>query len=328
MKRTHLIFAVGLIVLATFISCAGGGAGATQSGPIRIAVIPKGTTHIFWNTVYAGADKAAKDLGVEIIWQGPQQESDRQRQIEIVQNAISQGVDAMVLAPLDSRSLVTPVRAAHKRGIPVVIFDSGLDAEEDYDSFVATDNLVGGRLCARRMADLIQGKGNILVMRYMEGSSSTHQREEGFLQGIAEYAPDAQLISTNQYAGHTVEKAFQAAQNLLNRYPEVTAIFCPNENTTQAMMRALETSGKAGKVTFVGFDSNEPLLEGLRKGYIQGLAVQDPFQIGYKGVATAVSILRKEPYEKRVDTGVQMLTAENLDSPEMKALLQPTAVHP
>ncbi|GEO05207.1 hypothetical protein AAE02nite_28710 [Adhaeribacter aerolatus] len=297
-----------------------GGEGSGEK--LRIAVIPKGTTHIFWKYVHAGAAKAAKELGVEIIWQGPQKEDDRQLQIQVVQNFVSRQVDGIVLAPLDERSLVPPVKAARNRNIPVVIFDSDLGAKE-YDSFVATDNYAGGKLAAKRMAEVLNGKGKVILLRYAEGSASTTARENGFLDGLKEYAPQIEIISSNQYAGATMEKAYQASQNLLNRFGQVDGIFCANESSTQGMYRALQTSGKAGKVKLIGFDSNETLLKAIQDGHIHGLAVQDPFRMGYEGVKTAVAIIQKKPFEKRIDTGVTMITKENMDTPENKILLNP-----
>jgi len=209
-----------------------------------------------------------------------------------------------------------------KRGIPVVIIDSGLQSDQ-HASFVATDNKVGGKLCAKRLAEVMGGEGTALMLRYMEGSASTNNRELGFLEGMKEYGPGIQLVSTNQFAGATMEKAFQAAQNLLNRFGDVGGIFCPNESSTQGMLRALVTAGKAGEVKFVGFDSNEALLKGLQDGHIHGLALQNPFRMGYMGVKTAVEVLNGSEVSQRIDTGVGLVTKENMNTPEMRKLLNP-----
>lgn len=299
-------------------------AAQTDTNPdnIQIAVIPKGTTHIYWNSVHAGAAKAAKELGVTIHWQGPLKEDDRQVQIQTMQNFISRGVNAIALAPLDSRSLIPSVKTARNRHIPVIIFDSDLGSEE-YESFVATDNLEGGRLSAKRLAEVMGGKGKVILLRYAEGSASTTNREEGFLQGMKDYGKGIDIISSNQYAGVTIEKALQVAQNLLNRFPDVGGVFCPNETSAQAMLRALQMSNKAGKVKLIGFDANETLVKALQKGEVHGLALQDPFTMGYLAVATATKAIRGERYERRIDTGVQMVTPENMDQAQMKVLLYP-----
>lgn len=323
-KNLKILLAYFFAISMLIVSCNGreGAAENNENRRLKIAVIPKGSTHVFWRSVHAGAAKAAHEEDIEIIWQGPQKEDDRQMQIQVVQNFVSRGVDGILLAPLDDRSLVPPVKAALKRDIPVVIFDSDLQSNE-YASFVATNNLEGGRLCAKRLAEVMGGKGKVILLRYAEGSASTAEREAGFLEGINEFGPNIELISTNQYAGATMERAFQVSQNLLNRFGEVEGIFCANETSTQGMLRALQTSGKAGKVKFVGFDSNEVLINAIQNGEIHGLAVQDPFNMGYLGVKTTAAYIRGEDYDKRIDTGVTMVIPENMNEPEVQRLLYP-----
>lgn len=289
---------------------------------LQIAVIPKGTTHEFWKAIHAGAEKAAHELDVDVIWQGPQKEDDRQMQIQVVQNFISRGIDAIVLAPLDSRSLVGPVEAAVRRGIPVVVIDSGLDSEA-HTSFIATDNYQGGRMGGERLAELIGGEGRVVMLRYQEGSASTTNRERGFLDALREHAPDAELLVDNMYAGATMERALQVSQNILNRFSEIDAIWTPNESSTQGMLRALETSGRAGDVRFVGFDVNQTLLDAMREGKLDGLVVQDPFAMGFEGVRTAVDIVQGRDVEEKVDTRSVLVTPENIDDPDIQELLHP-----
>ena len=308
-------------ITAAMVALIGTGARAAERN-LKIAVIPMGTTHVYWKSVHAGAVKAARETGVEIIWQGPQREDDRKMQIEVVQNFISRGVDGIVLAPLDEIALVNPVRIALKRKIQVVIIDTGLKYDK-YASFIATDNVMGGKLAGKRLAEVMQGKGKAIMLRYAEGSASTMEREEGFLEGIKKHGPNIELVSTNQYAGVTVESAFQAAQNLLNRLGDIDGAFCPNESSTFGMLRALKTSGKAGKVKFVGFDSSEPLVAGLRAGEIHGLLVQDPVKMGYLGVKYAVDAIEGKSVPHLVDTGVVVVTPENMDQPAMKELIEP-----
>ena len=295
---------------------------ATEKKDLKIAVIPKGTAHIFWKTVHAGAAKAAKEFGLEAIWMGAENEDDRRQQIDVVQNFISRGVDAIVLAPLDDTALVRPVEEAVRRKIPVVIIDSGLKSEAQA-SFVATDNREGGRVGARRLAEVLGGKGKVILLRYNEGSDSTRNREEGFLDEMKDKFPGITIASSNQYAGVTKESAYQASQNLLNSFPEIEGVFCPNESSTFGMLRALQTSGKAGKIKFVGFDTSEGLLDALRKGQINGLVSQDPFGMGYLGVKTAVAAIRGEKVDKRIPTKLLMVTPENMDVPEVKETILP-----
>ncbi|HEX8528671.1 MAG TPA: substrate-binding domain-containing protein [Cytophagales bacterium] len=315
----RFVLLLALLLLLAHCTGNGGKASEDKGRPLRIAVIPKGTTHHYWKSVRAGALRAAQELGVEVIWQGPPKEDDRQMQIQVVQNFISQDVAAIVLAPLDAEALVPPVVAARNRRIPVVIIDSGLHSDA-YASYIATDNAQGGRLCARRLAGVMGGRGNVLVLPYLEGSASTTEREAGFLAEIKNY-PGIRVLTAGQYAGATMEKALQTAQNLLNRYPETEGVFCSTQPTTQAMLRALEVAGKKG-VKLVGFDLNDVLLQAVRKGDVAGLALQDPFRMGYEGVRTGVAIAQGKPYPKKLDTGVKMITPENVDDPDQAQLLK------
>ena len=296
----------------------------------RIAVIPKGTTHIFWKSIHAGAVKAEqelKDLGVEVIWIGPLKEDDRESQIKVVENFVRRGVSGIVLAPLDDTALCMPVRDAVNNRIPVVIIDSGLKGE-DYVSFVATDNYIGGRKGGEHLAKILGGKGKVIMLRYQEGSASTMKREKGFLDVLEKY-PEIEVVSSNQYGGATTESAYIASENLLAplRAPDggltIDGIFCPNESTAFAMLRALQDSGLAGKVKYVGFDSSERLVKGLETGEIHGLVLQDPINMGYLGVKTMVKHLQGEKVDKRIDTGSVVATPENMNVPEIRKLLEP-----
>ncbi len=298
-----------------------------------IAVIPKGTTHVFWKSIHAGAVKAEQELkaagvDVEIIWKGPLKEDDRESQIRVMEDFVTRGVSGIVLAPLDDMALRVPVENAVGYGIPVVIIDSGLKSD-DYTSFVATYNEIGGRKGGQRLAEILGGKGKVIMLRYQEGSASTMKREQGFLDVLKEKYTEIEVVSSNQYGGATTESAYLASESLLSPLRKsdgsltIDGIFCPNESTTFGMLRALEDSGLAGKVKYVGFDSSDRLVLALRKGYIQGLVLQDPINMGYLGVKTIVAHLRGEKVDKLIDTGSSMATPENMDEPKMKNLLEP-----
>jgi len=296
---------------------------------LTIAVIPKGTTHEFWKSINAGAFKARDELAaqgikVDVIWKGPLKEDDRDQQIQTVENFITRRVSGIVLAPLDSQALVRPVTAASRAKVPVVIIDSGLKSS-NYLSFVATDNYKGGVLAGEHLGKLLGGKGNVILLRYAVGSASTEEREAGFLETLKSKFPDIKLISSDQYAGPTRETGYQASQNLLNRFTrEVNGIFAPCEPPTIAMTKALRDRGLAGgKVKMVGFDSGSQSVADLKNGDVQGLVVQNPVFMGYKGVMTMVEHLQGKKVEKRIDTGVVLATAENMEQPEVKELLYP-----
>jgi ribose transport system substrate-binding protein len=216
----------------------------TKKKKWRVMVIPKGTTHVFWKTIHAGAVKAAEELGnVEVVWQGPQKEDERSQQIMLLQNAVAAQVDGIVLAPLDAKALVKPVEDAMAKGIPVVIIDSSLDSEAIV-SYVATDNYNGGVLAARRMGELLKGEGKVILLRYAVGSASTEQREKGFTDTLASEFPKISLLSDTEYAGATSDLAQQKSQSLLTRYRgQFNGVFCPNESSTFGMLRALEGAG-------------------------------------------------------------------------------------
>jgi ribose transport system substrate-binding protein len=322
-----------LVVLGALFGCSGKpsapeAGGSTPETKLAIAVIPKGSMHEFWKAVHAGANKAAEELGVEIIFKGPQQEGDREEQIKIVEGFTTQRVSGIVLAPLDDTALRMPVKNAQDAGIPVLIIDSGLKDIETV-SFVATDNYVGGKLAGERMAQLMSGgQKNVILLRYQEGSASTDERERGFLDAV-KAAPNIKLLSDNQYAGATQETAQKTAENLIQSFknadgsPKFDGIFCPNESSTAGMLKALQDAGLAGKVKLLGFDSSPKLIEGLESGQIDGLVLQDPFNMGYMGVKTLVEKLRGGTPVKRIDTGATLVDKANMGKPEMQKLLSP-----
>lgn len=314
MSRMIRLWVAGFMVAAVLSGCGSQEPSSEPSGKRRIAVIPKGTSHVFWKSVEAGARKAAEDMDVDIIWKGPLKENDRAQQIAIVEQLVTEGVDAIVLAPLDQNALLRPVRSAVSAGIPVVIIDSALSGEDgkDFVSFVATDNRAGGRLAGEKLATLLGGEGKVFLLRYQVGSESTHQREEGFLDAIRE-APGIEVIVDNQYAGATVGEAIQKCEELLDTLKASNGVFAPNESSTAGLLIMLRKHQLAGNVKFVGFDSSDELMRGLEAGEIDALVVQNPEGMGYQGVQTAVQYLNGTPIENRIDTGVKIITKEDVD---------------
>lgn len=300
-----------------------------RAASYRVAVIPKGTTHEFWKSIHAGAIKASRELkeegvNVKVIWKGPLREDDREQQVQVVENFIARRVSGIVLAPLDARALVAPVEMASRVGIPVVIIDSGLNSDKPV-STVSTDNYKGGVLGAHRLASLLDGKGKVILLRVLAGSTSTELREAGFLDTIRADYPGIEIISSDQHAGPTRDTAYRAAQNLLNRFGrDVTGVFAPNESSATGMLLALRDAGlSGGKVKFVGFDTGSQTLAALKTGDLQGLVVQNPFKMGYLGVKTLVASLRGETVEKDIDTGCELVTLENFNEPETIDLITP-----
>lgn len=329
MRHSRLFRLTTIALLAAACGRSGGDGGAsTGAAGLTIAVVPKGTTHEFWKAIHAGALQAAQELRgrgvtVNVVWKGPLREDDREQQIDVVEGFTGQGVNGIVLAPLDNRALVRPVEEAQRAGVPVVIIDSGLETDSIV-AFVATDNEKGGALAADRMGELLGGKGNVLLLRYAEGSASTMARENGFVKELQAKFPGIKVVSGDQYAGATRETAKQASENLLNRYAaDLNGIFTVNETSTVGMLLALQDIGKAGKIHLVGFDANDVLVDAMRKGQLDGLAVQNPMRMGYLGVMTMVDHLQGRPVERHVDTGVMIVTPANLDSAGVKAIVKP-----
>jgi len=285
----------------------------------RIAVIPKGTTHVFWQSVRAGAERAGVEAGVKIFWNGPERESDREKQIQIVEDFIVQNVDGIVLAPNDSRALVPSVEKIFAKGIPCAIVDSAIDTDK-YVCFAATDNYKGGILAARRMAEILGGRGRIVVVKYMPGSASTTNRENGFIDTIRQEFPEIQILDA-KYGMDTPETALQATEDLLTKNAELDGLFACNASTSVGALRALEGQGRAGKVRMIGFDAEKLLLDGLRSGSIDSVVVQNPFKMGYEGVNAVLAKLDGQAVPKRIDTGVELVTKERLEDPDIKSLL-------
>jgi ribose transport system substrate-binding protein len=324
------------LTVVLLLLCAGcsrsepaGGAGSA-GGPgapkrLQIAVIPKGTTHEFWKSVHAGAVKASRELDVDVTWKGPLKEDDLKGQIDLVQSFTAQRVSGIALAPLNDKALVASVNGAAAAGVPVVIFDSALSGGSAV-SFVATDNRAAGALAAARLRELAPGPGKVVVLRYQEGSASTNDREEGFLAGIAAH-PELAVVSANQYGGATTESAFKAAERLLLAQNAagggVTAVFAPNESTTFGMLLALQKSGLAGKLRFIGFDVSDKLLAAVESGQIDALVLQNPFNMGYLAVKSVVEKLRGGAVAARTDTGAQLVDRKNLHDPGIVELVKP-----
>ena len=296
-------------------------------GKITIGVIPMSSQHDFWKSIHAGAIKASEELDVDIIWKAPIQNENLQEQVDIVESLGILGVDGIVLAPVNRVALVSPVEETVLKGIPVVIIDSALDSDQ-HVSFVATDNYQGGVAGAHQLASLLDEKGKVIMLRSYEGVASTENRERGFLETLADY-PDIEVISSNQRSGATPESAYQKAEQLLAKFKtedgglSADGIFTSCEPVSFGMMRAMEDSNLVGKVVHVGFDASPALVEGLRQGHLDAIVVQDPIKMGYLGVKTLVQHIKGEKVDQQHDTGVYVVTRDNVDDPENKELVEP-----
>lgn len=318
------------VVLATILLCLVVGRvvmGSHGTGTERrlIAVVPMATTDEYWKSIHAGAVKAGRECDVDLLWQGPLT-YDRNTQLNIIENMINRRVTGMVLAPIDRNAARAAVENCVRSGIPVIVIDSDLNSTRQI-SFIATDNYKGGYLAGKHLAELVHKNGKVVLLRGSAGNASVDNRERGFLDAIKEY-PHLTLLSSNQRIGASYEESYKSAENLLNRFrskdgSQIDGIFCPNESATFVMLRAMQDSGVAGKIRFVGFDSSRKLNDALYKGQIDCLVVQNPMKMGYLGVKHLVAYLRGEKVEPRVDTGVTLATPENMHDPQVQELLEP-----
>jgi ribose transport system substrate-binding protein len=278
-----------LVVIAVIFIGIGISRKGKQESRRSIAVIPKGITHIFWESIHRGADKAGAEAGVKIFWNGPEREGNREKQIQIIEDFITQKVSGIVLAPIDNKALVPSVEKIHAKNIPCVIIDSGIDTDK-YISFVATDNYKGGVIAARRMGKILNGKGKIVVVKYAPGSASTMKREDGFINTIEKEFPEIEIVDT-KYGMDTVETALRAAEDLLTKNVDLDGLFACNESTSVGALRALQSRGRAGKMKMIGFDAGKALIDGLKEGAIDSLVVQNPYKMGYTGVQAIIATL-------------------------------------
>ena len=319
MTKLKLFCSVALLTVLAICAACNKGADSNAPKQKTIAVIPKGVSHAFWQTVKAGADAAGKDLNVKIIWKGAASETDYAGQVSIVEDMITQRVDGIVLAPAHGDALVPKTEAAQKAGIPVTIFDSGISTQ-NYLSYVSTDNRLGGAVAAKRIGEKLGGKGKVAVLGVKKGSVSTDEREEGFIAAIKKDFPNIKIIEPIFYGEASPAKSLAAAEDVLTSNADLTGLFASNESSTVGAMRAIKQRNLAGKVLLVGFDYTSDLGQAVKDGAIDSLVLQNPFKMGYEGVKTIVDKLAGKTPERRIDTGVELLTKENMDSPKMKEL--------
>lgn len=303
-----------LLVLLTSTAC-------NQSKRRVIGVVPKATSHVFWVAVEKGAKAAGKDLQVDVEWNGAPSETEYARQIQIVDSMINRRVDGLAVAATERKALVASIDRAMKQGIPVTIFDSGIEGE-NYTSYVATNNFEGGQLAGRALAKLIGGKGKVGLIMHAPGSASTMDRERGFSEVIEKEFPEIK-IAASQYGMSDRSKARAAAENMLSAHPDLNGFFGSSEPSTTGASLAVKARGLAGKVKVVAFDASDNLVEDLKAGAIQAMVVQDPFQIGYEAVRTLVDKLDGKVPRKRIDLSAKVIYAEDVSKPENQRLLSP-----
>ena len=284
---------------------------------LTIAVIPKGLTHVYWQSVKAGADKAGAELGVDIKWDGPQKENDTTGQITVVENALTSKVDGIALAPLDKAALVGTIKKVNEAKVPITIFDSAADVkEDDYVSFVATDNKQGGVLAAERMGAITGGKGKVILVPNQANSASTMDRESGFEETIKTKFPGITVVRAT-YGDSDRSKALTVSTDALSANADAVGIFGSCEPMAVGAMQAVKNKGLIGKVKVIGFDNTKQMEDAMVAGEVDSIVIQNPSKMGYESVKSLVNKIKGNPTQKKVDTGVVVMTKENYQKPEM-----------
>jgi ribose transport system substrate-binding protein len=290
---------------------------------LKIAIIPKSNNTLFWKSIHLGAKLGATALsGVEILWNAPQAEDKIDQQIAIVEQSIKENVSGIILSPIHQDALAATVAKAMSKKIPVLIFDSALKGVpgKNFISFVGISNRKAGYLAGDHLAMLLNGRGKVVLLRFVKGQANTTEREEGFIEAINKNK-NIQITVKDCYSGGTVEEAKEASKSILNKLQEADGVFCPNELSTTGMLQALQDAKMTGKIKFVGFDTPSPVVEALKKGEINALIAQDPTRIGFQSVKAMVDYIRGKKIPATIDIDIKIVTRENLNNPEIKKLL-------
>jgi ribose transport system substrate-binding protein len=329
---SRLITAISLVFLSLTVCCSKSSDSTTQpsaGGKKQIAVIAKSTVNAYWKAVEAGAEQAGTEANVDIIWTGPDSETNHDQQASMVDNMVNRQVAGIVLAPTNVTALVRPVESAVARGVPVVLIDSTLNSTKP-TSVIATDNYAAGGQAAEAliaaMGTTHKFGGKVIMLRFLEGSGSTEAREKGFADRIKK-EPGLELVdSMYTKGGGSTTDAADTADALLRRFTkdnvlQVDGIFASNQPTAIAMLETLDKSRASGNTidaAYVGFDSHEVLLKGIRDGKIAAIVVQDPKKMGYLGVKTMLAILHGDRVDATIPTAAATVTKANIDDPAIK----------
>jgi ribose transport system substrate-binding protein len=286
-----------------------------------IGVVPKAVSHLFFVSVHAGVDQAAHDFHVNTLWNGPDNETDYTRQIEIVDAMVARRVDALAISATEERALVAPLERAIRAGIPVTVFDSAV-AIENYVSFIATDNYGAGCTAARTLARLIGDKGSVGMVMQKPGGTSTVLRERAFEDTIVKEFPGVRIVA-RQYGMADAARSRAAAENILTAHPDLGGLFASSEAASIGSIQAARSRNRAGSLKLVTFDFSQTHVEALRDGTIDVMLVQDPFRIGYEAVKSLAIKLSGQTPAHRLDLPVRSIVKLDLEKPEIRALLSP-----
>lgn len=326
LKKLTALVATALIVPVILFGCGGKSEGAQGEGEgggeqKYVAVISKGYQHEFWKTVEKGAMKAGEEANLKVTFEGPDNETMVDKQIEMVENAITKKADVIMLAPLDNKALLPVVQKAEEKGIPVITFDSNLNSDIQ-KSFIATDNKVAGSIAAKETAKLIGNEGEVAIVAHNEGTSTAQERRDGFKEEIEKNYSNIKIVSI-QYSDGDHAKALSKSTDIMTSNPNLKAIYATNEGAAIGVATAVKEKGNADKIKVVGFDSSDQEIKFLEEGIITGFVVQNPYNMGYLGVKAASDLLNDKTIEKRIDTGATYVDKNNMNNDDIQKLLYP-----
>lgn len=320
MKLVHRLTAILLIntLLVMLTGCTG--RLSTQKEKPEIKVIVKKSDFSFWMVVGMGAEAAGKEFGVDVDFNGPTGEYDIQGQIDMVNDAIDSGTDAIVLAASDYIKLVDAAERAVAEKIPVVIIDSGIKSDKMV-SFVGTDNIDAGKKLGEILVERIGDSCNVAVMSFVKGAATCEEREEGLFKELQDN-PGVKVLTT-EYCSSDEDVAEKLTREIVDKYPEIDAIICLNEYGTIGAARSIDKLNLSEKVKIIGFDSSAEEISYMEKDVIQALVVQNPFSMGYLGVKYAVDAINKKEVPNRMNTGSTVIDKNNMYLPENQKLVFP-----
>lgn len=297
-----------------------GGDGGGDGDKMYVALVSKGFQHQFWQAVKQGAEEKAAELGIDITFEGPASETEVDAQLQMLQTAIDKAPDAIGYAALDPEACVPLLEQAQSKDIPVVYFDAPCNGDVGL-SLSATDSMVAGALAAEHMAELIGGEGEIAIVGHSQINSTGVERRDGFVEKIESDYPDIEIVDI-QYGDGDHLKSADIAKAMIAAHPDLKGIYGTNEGSAIGVVNAVKELGlEAGKLTIIGFDSGAAQINAIKDGTMAGAITQDPIGIGKSVVEAAYNSANGEAVEEFYDTGSYWYDANNIDDPEIAAVL-------
>lgn len=325
MKSSKIVLVLmTLIVVTSMLAACGAPATQAPAAPaaaekLYIPVISKGFQHQFWQAVKLGSENAAKDLNVDITFEGPESEAMVDKQVEMFQTALDKKPAAICLAAVDSKAFEPLLEKAKAAGIPVIGFDSGVDSDIPVTT-ATTDNIAAAALAADKMVELIGGEGEVAVIAHDQTSRTGIDRVKGFTDQIAAKYPNVTIVDT-QYGGGDQLKSTDLAKAIIQAHPNLKGFFGANEGSIIGVLNAAKELDMEGKLVIIGYDSGQQQMDAIRSGAESGAITQNPIGIGYKCVEAAVKAYNGETLPKIIDTGFMWYDKTNIDDPEIQAVL-------